>query len=267
MVQWAAEDWRGKSRSRGPRYVHMGENSPFPNAPKKACEAYAQELGFEVLSAIVFSQLPDDFTPQCQQLDESGANYAFLANTGTSVAALLKACHAIGVDVQFIANMYGYSEVVMKEAGEAADGVVYVMSAAKWGDEVPGMYTVREIARMSDPRGEKYHDSQYTFSVCAMFFLKEAMEWADAHGGITGPNIRRAMYQRKDWVPAGLEGVCSPATWTEDDHRGINRVLIYRGRVAGETEGDIEELVETGVIRMEKIFAVDVPRKPEWLGQ
>ncbi len=46
------------------------------------------------------------------------------------------------------------------------------------------------------------------------------MEWADANGGLSGPNIKRAMYQNEDWVPAGLEGVCSPATWTVDDHRG-----------------------------------------------
>ncbi|MFQ5844743.1 MAG: hypothetical protein ACE5JG_07115, partial [Planctomycetota bacterium] len=50
-----------------------------------------------------------------------------------------------------IVNGVGYNELVMKEAGEAADGVVFVMGAAKWGDEIPGMYTVREVAKMSDP--------------------------------------------------------------------------------------------------------------------
>ena len=74
-------------------------------------------------------------------------------------------------------------------------------------------------------------------------------------GGINGPNIKKAMYSKTDWVPAGLEGVCLPATWTETDHRGINKVFVYRGKTAG------------GASDMEQIFVAEVPRKAEWLGQ
>jgi branched-chain amino acid transport system substrate-binding protein len=99
-----------------------------------------------------------------------------------------------------------------------------------------------------------------------MFLIKEAMEWADRNGGISGANIRQGIYQHKDWVPVGLEGVCSPATWTPEDHRGVTRVLIYRSHIKGPTEADVAELVAQGVIRMERVFSVDIPRRPEWLG-
>ena len=92
------------------------------------------------------------------------------------------------------------------------------------------------------------------------------MEWADTNGGLSGPNIKRAMYQKANWVPAGLEGVCTPATWTEDDHRGVARVLIYRGHVSGQTNAEMSELVDRGVIAMERVFTADLPRRPEWLG-
>jgi branched-chain amino acid transport system substrate-binding protein len=100
-----------------------------------------------------------------------------------------------------------------------------------------------------------------------MFYLREAMEWADKNGGLSGPNIRNGMYQYTDWVPAGLEGVCSPATWTPQDHRGVNRVLVYRSHISGPTDGaDVQTLIDNGTIRMERVFSVDIPRRPEWLG-
>jgi branched-chain amino acid transport system substrate-binding protein len=267
LVQWAAKDWQTKGETGTPKYVHMGDNHPYPNSPKKACEAYAEELGFEVRKAIVFTLLPENYTKQCQTLRDAKVNYAFLANTALSVRSLLEDCLAVGVETQFMANIWGYDENLMKAAGVAADGVVWVMGAAKWGDEVSGMYTVREVSKMSDPSGRKYRAVHYMRGVCSMFYLKEAMEWAEKHGGLNGPNIKEAMYQKQDWVPAGLEGVCSPATWTAKDHRGVTRVLIYRGHVNGPTtEAEVSDLIETGVIALEHLQSIDIPRRPEWLG-
>ena len=219
------------------------------------------------MPAIVFPLLPEDNSALCRTLQDVGVDYAFLANTALSVTHLLQDCHDVGVGTQFMANIWGYDENVMKAAGVAADGVVWVMGSARWGEEVPGMYTVREVSKMSDPAGREYRAVHYMRGVCSMFYLKEAMEWADRNGGLTGANIKRAMYQKTDWVPAGLEGVCSPATWTAEDHRGVNRVLIYRGHVNGSTtEFDVPTLIESGVIALEHVESIDIPRRPEWLG-
>jgi len=108
---------------------------------------------------------------------------------------------------------------------------------------------------MCDPKGEAYRAVHYVRAVCSMFIMKDAMEAADKmDGGITGANIKAAMEGMQDHVPAGLEGVCLPATWTEEDHRGINKVFVYRGKTAG------------GAQDMEQIFVSEIPRKPEWIG-
>ena len=266
LIKWAAVDWKAKGASGKPKYIHMGDNHPYPNAPKKAGEEYAKELGFEVLPAIQYSLAPADFKAQCLSLQQSGADYVFLANTSGANISFLKSCDTVGVDTQFMVNIWGYDENVMKAAGEAANGVVWVMGAAKWGDDVPGMKLIEEVSKASDPKSTKYRAVHYIRGVCSMFYMKEAMEWADAHGGITGPNIKKGMYQKKDWVPAGLEGVCPAGTWTEQDHRGFTQVLVYRGSVSGNTQAGIPELIKTGVIRMEKIYEANIPRKPEWLG-
>jgi len=46
-LTWAAEDWKAKGKPGKPKFVHMGANHPFPNAPKAAGEALANELGLK----------------------------------------------------------------------------------------------------------------------------------------------------------------------------------------------------------------------------
>lgn len=267
LIQWAQKDWETQGGQGKPKYVHMGDNHPYPNAPKKAGEVYAEEMGFEVLPAIQYSLKPGDFKAQCLSLNESGADYAFLANTAGSNISLLKACATVGVDVQFIANIWGMDENAMKAAGKAANGVVWVLGAAPWTSDAPGMKLVHEIAKEADP-GITYWPVHYIRGICSFFFMKEAMEWADKNGGITGENIKQGMYQKKDWVPAGMEGVCPPGTWTTEDHRGFTHVLLYQADVKSDAPAgaDVAALMADGTIGMTKVYEAEIPRKPEWLG-
>jgi branched-chain amino acid transport system substrate-binding protein len=267
LLQWAKEDWKGKQGIGLPTYIHMGDNQPYPNAPKAACEDYAGELGFEVLPAITFSLIPGNYSRQCRQLESINPDYVFLANLDKSVSALLMQCRSIGLELQYMVNIWGFDETVMQTAGLAANNVVWVMGAASWQDTVPGIYLVREISKMSDPEQEKYRSVHYLRGVCSMFYLKEAIENAMENGVLTGRSIKSAMYKAADWVPDGLDGVCLSATWREDDHRGINRVLIYRSSVAGPVGNlSIKELIENKTIQMNQVYVAIIPRRKEWLG-
>ena len=267
MLMWAAEDWKAKGASGKPKYVHMGANHPYPNAPKEAGEAMAKELGFDVLPAVQFSLTPGDYTAQCLTLKQAGVNYAFLGNTSGSNIAVMRSCETVGAKVQFLGNVFGMDETAIKAAGSAADGVVFPLrTGVIWGDEAPGMETVKAVARTTDPSGATHRAVHYIAGICSAYYMKEAMDWAAANGGITGPNVRKGMYQKKDWVPAGLEGVCMPSTWTDTDHRGTTTVPLLRAHVKGDTGAPLGELVQNGVIRFEKVATIEVPRKPEWLG-
>ena len=95
------------------------------------------------------------------------------------------------------------------------------------------MKTVMEISKMSDPTGKVYRPVHYIAAVCTALYMKEALDWAAKNGGATGENVAKGFYQKKDWVPAGMEGVCNPSTWTEKDHRGTLKVDLYRSKVSG----------------------------------
>ncbi len=248
------DDWKAKGKSGKPKFVHMGDNHPYPNAPKEACGEYAKELGFEVLNPIVYSLKPADAKAQCLSLKESGANYAYLGNTSGSNISLLKSCSMVGVQTQFLSNIWGWDENSIKASEGAGDGLAWVVGAPSWGTDVPGMKTLQEVSKMSDPSGQLYRPLHYMRGACAAFFMRDAMLAADKMGKVTGPNIKKAMDQMKDHVPAGLEGVCTPSTWTAEDHRGTTEVGIFTSQFNG------------GNFTMTRLSTVEVPRRADWLG-
>lgn len=267
LVKWAEDDWKKQGKAGKPKWVHMGANHPYANAPRAASEEYAKELGFDVLPPIQYALSPGDYTAQCLSLKESGANYAFLANTTTSNISLLKSCETAGVKVQYVGNVWGMDEAAAKAAGSAANNVAFpVRTDAIWTDKSPSMTLMHDISKMSDPAGAAYRPTHYLAAVCTTFYLKEALEWADKNGGINGENIQKAMYVKKNWVPAGTSGVCKPATWTDTDHRPIMEVPLFRTKITGATGDDLKKLMDSGAIKIEKIATINLPRRPDWLG-
>lgn len=254
LVQWGMDDWKAKGKSGKPKFVHMGDNHPYPNAPKAACAAYAKELGFEVLNPIVYSLKPADAKAQCLSLKESGADYAYLGNTSGSNISLLKSCQTVGVETQFLSNIWGWDENSIKASQGAGDGLAWVVGAPPWGTDVPGMKTIEDVSKMSDPTGKEYRPLHYMRGACAAFFMRDAMLAADKMGGVTGPNIKKAMDSMTNHVPTGLEGVCTPSTWTAEDHRGTTEVTVYTSKYNG------------GNFTMTKLATEEVPRRADWLG-
>jgi branched-chain amino acid transport system substrate-binding protein len=251
LVQWAAEDWKSKGGNGKPKFIHMGDNHPYPNAPKVACGAYAEELGFEVMNPIVYSLKPGDFKAQCLSLKDSGANYAYLANTSGSNISLLKSCATVGVDTQFLSNIWGWDENAMKATGDAGNGLVWVVGASSWNDDVPGMKLVKDISKLSD--AEAARPLHYMRGVCTAMFMRDAMLAADKAGGINAQNMKAAMESMNGHVPAGMEGTCTPHTWTAEDHRGTTDVMVYKSN-----DGASQQ--------MEKIYTAKLPRRDDWLG-
>ncbi len=90
--------------------------------------------------------------------------------------------------------------------------------------------------------------------ICSVFYMRDAMAAAAKTGAIDGPNIKAAMEKMKDHVPAELQGVCIPSTWTSEDHRGTTKVFIYRA----ESKGGQQAIAKAG--------EAEIPRKTEWLG-
>lgn len=252
LVQWAAEDAKTKGID-NPTFVHTGDNHPYPNAPKEACAAYAKELGLTVAPPVVVPLAPGDFKAQCLTIKETGAQYVYMGNLGGSVVSLLKSCATVGVKTTYMGNPWA-GDYLTIEATQAT-GLIFPSSTPFYGQDVPGMALVKNIFESGQGIGDQKPTHHYIRGVCAAYYMKEAMEWAKANGGLTGENIRNGFYQKADWVPAGLEGVCLPSTWTQEDHRGLLTVAVNRGSF------------ENGKVKIERVAETTLPRRDDWLGQ
>lgn len=264
LVQYAAEEWKRSATAQRastflgdlyrPTFAYMGDNHPFPNAPRAACIEYARDLGFEIVPPIRYALTPDDFTAQCRALERAGADFAFLANTTEANVRLLEDCARLGVATQFLTNVYGWDEGAGMQAGDAGNGLVWVVTVARWGDDVPGMATVREVSLQSDPSGLLDRSLHYIRGVCAAFFMRDAMASAAAAGNIDGAGIKAGFEAMRDHVPAELEGVCLPSSWTATDHRGTTTVHLYRNDH------------NFGSVTASRVYTTTMPLRPDWLG-
>ena len=251
LAQWAMDDAKEKGVE-NPTFVHTGDNHPYPNAPKEACAEYAAELGFTVAAPVVVPLKPGDFKAQCLTIKESGAQYVYMGNLGGSVVSMLKSCDTVGVEATYMGNPWA-GDYLTIEAAEAKN-LIFPSSTPFFGQDVPGMALVEKIVEAGQGMGDKKVTHHYIRGICTAYYMKEAMEWAKANGGLTGENIRNGMYAKQDWVPAGLEGVCLPSTWTAEDHRGLMTVAINRGSVT-----------DDGVV-IERVAETTLPRRDDWIG-
>ncbi|WP_461536238.1 ABC transporter substrate-binding protein [Spongorhabdus nitratireducens] len=252
LVKWAKEDWEAKGKSGKPGFIHIGDNHPYPNAPKAACAEYAAELGFDVKAPVVVSMKPGDFKAQCLSIKTSDADYGYVANLGGSVVSLIKSCDTVGTEIQLMSNIWGGDKPTFEAVGKGINNFVFPAMTPFWSDDVPAMQTVRDIAQGAKRDGFQTH--HYVRGVCSALYMADAMKWAKANGGITGENIKKGMYAKKDWVPANMDGVCLPASWTAEDHRGINTVNVYQTKW---NEGEVD---------VSRISQVTLPRRDDWLG-
>lgn len=249
-IQHYMNQWKADKRPGKPKFAFLGDNHPFANSPKDACLAYAEQIGYDVAPTIQYSMRPGDFKAQCLTLKETGAHVAYMGNTGDSNVSLMKSCATVGVSAKFYTNAWGYSEQVIDAAGPAGAGAIAPFAATPWGmSSGSGAKTVSEIA------GGKPRTAYYAAAVCSLMYLREAMEWADKNGGLNAENVAKGMKQRADWVPRGMEGVCSPATWTAQDHRSILNVALWEG------------VIKDGKASWKKAGDVALPRDTAWFGR
>lgn len=253
-VDWALDDWNAKGNTDKPKWVHMGANHPYPNAPREGCTEWAIDKGFEVLPPIVYSLSPSDFKAECLALKKSGANYAYLGNTAGSNVALIKSCDTIDVDVQFVTNYWGFDEPSAEATGAPGDGIV-IPALAAWTTDVPAMEFVRAVSKMSDASGQEARPLPYVRGVCTTFVMRDAMRMADDNTGeITSESIKDALETMTEHVPEELVDVCPPVTWTPTDHRATTQVTLYQNHW---NDGDF---------KFERMAVQQLPRGEEFLG-
>ncbi|TVQ41414.1 MAG: hypothetical protein EA356_00335 [Geminicoccaceae bacterium] len=187
-------------------------------------------------------------------MEQARADFAFLANTADAKVHLVEDRAGLGVATQFLTNVHGWDEAAAARAGDSGNRMVWVVTVARWDDDLPGMATLRQVSRQSDPAGLTARSMHYTRGVCSAFLMRDASAAAAANGLIDGVAIKAAFEAMRDHVPTDLEGVRLPGSWTPTDRQGSTTVRLYR------TDHNF------GAISTRHVYTTTMPLRPDWLG-
>ena len=257
MLQWAAEDWKSKGSGQAEVRPHGRATTPIRIRRRRRARNARRNSASRCCRPIQFALTPGDYTAQCLTLKQSGANYAYLGNTAGSNISVLKACQTVGVEVQFLGNVWGMDENA-DEGGRAMRPTAWSSRCAParvWTGDAPGMKVVREITKSLGP-GRQHLSRRSTTSrgVCTRLLH----EGGDGVGRQERRHHRartsgRACTPRRTGCRPGCEGVCLPSTWTDDGPSRPADGRLYRAKVSGATEAPLADLAKNGTIKLEKV--------------
>ena len=63
-----------------------------------------------------FIRFLGDFKAQCLTIKESGAHYVYMGNLGGSVVSLIKSCDTVGVEAEYMGNVWAGDYLTIAEA-------------------------------------------------------------------------------------------------------------------------------------------------------
>jgi branched-chain amino acid transport system substrate-binding protein len=244
FLQFVKKDF--KDASRKPKVCFIYPNNGFGKSPIEAGKAYAKELGIEIVDDQVTPATGfQDATTQLLNMQKKGADYAFIQNTVSWAAIILKDARKLGLKTKFFLNNYGMTEQLPDLAKDAAEGVYGMVTTTPYGANVPGMKKLVDWHKKNHPNDN--HNLVYVRGWTYALVWAEGLKIADKNKQLTGEGLKKALETLKNF---DLGGLVQPVTYTAADHRSSTRSAVY--------------VVKGG--KLVKVEEFEVPRKKEWLG-
>jgi len=225
VLRWIVEEHSARGRPGAPVVALMHNASPFGRSPwVQGGEDYAKEIG-AVVTAYEMPRGATDFTAEFTRIEQSGASYVVFQNTSGPVAVALRNARSLGIDATFACLNWCANALLMRLAGEDAEGVIGAIPYAPLTSDVPG---VRAIRAYLDSVGESYGErtNAYTQGWWTLGVFAEGIRRTLAAGQpLTGANIKAALESITD-LDTG--GATAPISFTEADHRGSKGLRLFR---------------------------------------
>ena len=221
-----ALDWIATNHGDGtPVAALMHHASPFGTSPSRfGGVEYAAALGID----LTLHEMPRgavDYTAELSRIRQDGADYVVFQNTPGPVSVALRNARSLGMDPTFICLNWAANGLLIRLAGDVAEGVMGLIPYAPLSVDVPGTRVILDyLAARGESAEEKtnaYTQAWWTFAVFA-----EGMRRVLAAGEeLTGPNIKAALETVTD---LDMGGVTVPISFTPDDHLGAKGLRMFR---------------------------------------
>ncbi len=223
-ARWAMDDWKAKGKTDPIKFALIHNDSPFGMAPVADAKAFVEANGGQFMD-LAMPKGATDYVAELAQMTTFGANYVIIQNVSSPASVLLKDAKSQGFGAQFICLNWCADEILVKLAGDAAEGVMGTLPFAPPSSPEAGH---ADAAAYLAAKGEKLDDKglHYTQGWWTMAVMTEGIRIAIKDGKpVTGENIRAALETITNFDTGG---VTSPITFTAESHRGNNSLKLYK---------------------------------------
>jgi branched-chain amino acid transport system substrate-binding protein len=199
--------------------------SPFGQSPLGDGEAYIKEKGLKIgYKTYAMVTGAPDFVGDLSKAKAEGAKYIIIQNVPSPAAKLLGNIKSQGLQAQVICLNYCGDELLVKLAGDAANGAWGVMPFAP-----PAAEALQEINGFLGTKGKKLEDNFPPLRYVqgwntAKVFLEGIEKAAQKGGDIKGPAIKEALETISDFQT----GVGPAISFTTERHAGMKQVPLYK---------------------------------------
>lgn len=203
-------------------------DSPFGQSPLADGEKYIADNGLDIeFTPVTMPTGATDFVGQLQN-EGAGADYIVIQNTSAPAAVLIQNVASAGLDTQVVCMNWCADELMVAQAGDAAEGVLAVMFFTPPDATAGGL---EEIATYLEGKGQSLEGKSLRY-VQGWFTMKSMAEGirqaivSNPDGEITGADIKEGL-ETMDPVETG--GVTpEPIDYGPDQHEGLTTTPLYR---------------------------------------
>ncbi len=188
-IKWIKDNWKDKKRN--PRIALIYNDTGFGRSPIQDAEDYAKQIGVDVVDKQIVGLKDLDATTQLLNMQKKEPDFAIVQQTTMATSTILKDAKKLGLKTKFIGLNWTFSEKLLEQAGDAAEGFYAIMPFAFWHETnlkgVKLMHKVRKEIRGKD----EPQPVNYTKGFIAAYLLVEALK--KAGDNLTGENIKKVL--------------------------------------------------------------------------
>ncbi|MBC8459443.1 MAG: penicillin-binding protein activator [Deltaproteobacteria bacterium] len=188
-------------------------NNEYGRGLRDVFEKEFNDKGGTIVIIESFEQNATDVRGQLTKIKNANPDGIYLVGYPDELPKVIKQAHESGIKTQFIATVAFEDPSIVKNAGEAAEGVIYPFPKAP-DESNPALQNFKTLHK------EKYGEAAGVVSDAAYDAASLVIHCIDK-GGYNGPKIQEVMATIKDWQGASGE-------ITFDENGDVHKPMIMK---------------------------------------
>jgi len=239
-VHWALDDFKAKGSADQIKIALIHNDSPFGQSPVADAKTYTEANGGAFMD-LAMPKGATDYVAELAQMTTFGAQYVIIQNVSSPAAVLLKDAKSQGFAGQFICLNWCADEILVKLAGDAAEGVMGTLPFVPPTVSVAGQTDAEAFlkAKGSSLAEKGLHYTQGWWTMAVMAAGIEAT--IKAGNEPTGENIRAGLETLQGFSTGD---VTAPISFSASSHKGNNSLHLYK--VTGGAWTQVSDAISAG---------------------